>query len=128
MFEKLETLQMASAMAVHASARQNAVAQNIANADTPGYMARDLPAFSELYQSEAASGMRSTRAGHIGADHSVTVGLADRPNPGVMSPNGNAVSLEDEMVKAIDVKRQHDQALAIYRSTMTVLRASLGRA
>jgi flagellar basal-body rod protein FlgB len=44
-----------------------------------------------------------------------------------MSPNGNSVSLETEMVKAVEVKRQHDQALAIYKSSMNVLRASIGR-
>ncbi|KEO54542.1 FlgB family protein [Thioclava pacifica] len=127
MFENLEIMRMASAMATHASARQNAVAQNIANADTPGYAAHDLPAFAELYQSESAPDLRATRAGHIGADHSVTTGPEARIDPGVTSPDGNAVSLEEEMVKAVEVKRQHDLALAIYRSSMTVLRTALGR-
>jgi flagellar basal-body rod protein FlgB len=127
MFENLEIMQMARAMATHASARQNAVAQNIANADTPGYAARDLPAFAEIYRSEAAPDLRATRAGHIGADHSVTTGPQTRIEPGATSPDGNAVSLEEEMVKSVEVKRQHDLALAIYRSSMTVLRTSLGR-
>ncbi|MEX1661211.1 FlgB family protein [Thioclava sp. 15-R06ZXC-3] len=127
MFEKIEILQMASAMATHASARQNAVAQNIANADTPGYAARDLASFESLYQSESTSGMRATRAGHVGADHTVSASFEARIDPGTMSPDGNSVSLEDEMVKAVEVKRQHDTALAIYRSSMTVLRTSLGR-
>ncbi|KEO52320.1 FlgB family protein [Thioclava indica] len=127
MFEKLEILQMASAMATHASARQNAVAQNIANADTPGYAARDLPSFESLYQSESADGMRATRAGHIGADHTVSTSYEVKADPDATSPDGNSVSLEDEMVKSVEVKRQHDLALAIYRSSLTVLRTSLGR-
>ncbi|TNF10453.1 MAG: FlgB family protein [Rhodobacteraceae bacterium] len=122
MFENLEIMQMARAMATHASARQNAVAQNIANADTPGYAARDLPAFAEIYRSEAAPDLRATRAGH-----SVTTGPQTRIEPGATSPDGNSVSLEEEMVKSVEVKRQHDLALAIYRSSMTVLRTSLGR-
>ena len=127
MFEKIEILQMASAMASHASARQNAVAQNIANADTPGYAARDLPSFESLYQSGRVDDMRATRAGHIGADHIVSTSYKVTADPDATSPDGNSVSLEDEMVKSVEVKRQHDLALAIYRSSLTVLRTSLGR-
>ena len=127
MFEKIEILQMASAMATHASARQSAVSQNIANANTPGYDARDLPSFQSLYQSELATGMRATRTGHIGADHHVNARIETRIDPDTTSPDGNSVSLEDEMVKAVEVKRQHDMALAIYRSSLSVLRSSLGR-
>jgi flagellar basal-body rod protein FlgB len=47
--------------------------------------------------------------------------------PGAASPNGNSVSLEAEMVKAVDVKQQHDMALSIYRSVSEIIRASLGR-
>ena len=42
-------------------------------------------------------------------------------------PNGNGVSLEEEMLKSVEVKRQHDRALAIYKSSMNILRTSLGR-
>lgn len=127
MFEKLELMQMAQAMATHAAARQNAVAENIANADTPGYTARDLPAFSDLYDSEMSTRMRATRAEHFGAQATLTAQVETRATPGTASPDGNSVSLEDEMVKAVEVKRQHDLALAIYRSSLTVLRSSLGR-
>ncbi len=46
---------------------------------------------------------------------------------GERDPNGNSVSLETEMLNAVSAKRQHDRALAIYKSSLTVLRASLGR-
>ncbi|KFE34741.1 FlgB family protein [Thioclava atlantica] len=127
MFEKLEILQMASAMASHAAARQAVVSQNIANADTPGYAARELPKFSELYRSEAAAPLRATRAGHVGGGETIRATASPRTDPGATSPDGNAVSLEEEMVKAVEVRRQHDLALAIYRSSLTVLRSAIGR-
>jgi flagellar basal-body rod protein FlgB len=43
------------------------------------------------------------------------------------SPNGNTVSLETELVRSASAKRQHDVSLAIYRSSLDILRASLGR-
>jgi flagellar basal-body rod protein FlgB len=43
------------------------------------------------------------------------------------APNGNSVSLEAEMVKSVEARQNHEMALAIYRATSDVIRASLGR-
>ncbi|WP_151718867.1 FlgB family protein [Gemmobacter serpentinus] len=124
MFEKLEIVRMAQAFAAHAGARQGEVARNIANADTPGFKARDLPPFHEAYRATTTQ-LRGTRPGHFGpaADSMAD----DRLVAGAASPNGNTVSLEAEMVKAVELRQQHEMALAIYRSTSSVLRNSLGR-
>ena len=78
----------------------------------------------------AACGERHTkhvvRPGHIRPEAVAAEALV-RPMPGAASPNGNSVSLEAEMVKAVDVKQQHDMALSIYRSVSEIIRASLGR-
>jgi flagellar basal-body rod protein FlgB len=42
-------------------------------------------------------------------------------------PNGNSVSVEQEILRSVDAKRQHDRAIAIYRSSLKILRSSLGR-
>ncbi|OCX65390.1 flagellar biosynthesis protein FlgB [Thioclava sp. SK-1] len=127
MFENMQIMKMAESMARHAAQRQTVVSQNMANANTPGYKAQDVAPFSETYTEGADSPMRATRAGHIGADHMVTSSVMTRSDPGTMSPNGNSVSVETEMVKAVEVKRQHDQALAIYKSTLNILRTSVSR-
>lgn len=130
MFEKLEVVRMAQAMASHAGARQEVIARNVANADTPGYKAMDLPDFAQTYQS-AGIPMRTTKPGHFGAGHlgASTQGpdLVARVGHGSASPNGNTVSIENEMVKAVEVRQQHDMALSIYRSSSNILRAALGR-
>lgn len=46
---------------------------------------------------------------------------------GELSPNGNTVSLEVEMVASAEVQGAHDRALAIYGSGLNILRAGLGR-
>lgn len=126
MFEKIQLLQMAQSMARQAAFRQNAVVQNVANADTPGYRALDVPSFAETYQDERATPMRATRAGHLGAANRVNVAMAPDPDAAAMSPDGNSVSLEDEMVKSAEVQRSHTLALAVYRSSLDILRTSLG--
>ena len=129
MFDKIEILQMAHAMASHAAVRQNAVAQNIANADTPDYRAKDVASFAETYESAAAgTAMRASRPGHFGGNTETSqVRVIDRAVTGNESPNGNTVSLELEMLNAVEVKRQHDRALTIYRHSLDMMRTALGR-
>lgn len=127
MFEKLEIMQIAQSMARHAALRQSAVTQNIANADTPGYKARDVASFAQTYETEDRSPLRTTRAGHIGVSGTFEARVVEEADPSASSPNGNSVSIEDEMVKAADVKRQHDLALTIYKTSLGIMRTSLGR-
>jgi flagellar basal-body rod protein FlgB len=124
MFETLDLTRMANAMAVRAGDRLGVIAQNVANADTPGYKAMDLPSFAETYAEDGRE-MRATRPGHLAA-------LGDsealpRRDGATASPNGNSVSVEQEMVKSAGVRQDHDMALAIYRNTTEILRASLGK-
>lgn len=127
MFEPLTIFKTAQAMAKHAGARQSIVAQNMANADTPGYSARDMQPFAEIASGSGLStGLRATRALHLGgATNPNQASIFERPDE--TDPNGNSVSLEIEMMHAVDTKRQHDRALSIYKSSLQVLRTSLGR-
>lgn len=125
MFEKLELTRMAQTLAAHSGARMAVIAENVANADTPGYKARDLPAFAEIFRDQAGS-MRATRPGHLTADGHEAKPLPERIR-GHAAPNGNSVSLEAEMVKSVEARQSHDMALAIYRATSDVIRSSLGR-
>ena len=127
MFEKPEVLTIASSLAAHAAARQSAIARNVANADTPGYRAQDLPDFAELYRARDAVPLRTTRAGHIAeSDRTTSSSPSDRAGPGSRSPKGHSVSLETEMGQPADGKREHDLALAVYGKLLAMLRAGLG--
>jgi flagellar basal-body rod protein FlgB len=126
-FDSIKTIGMAREMAVHAAARQAAIAANVANADTPGYRAGDLRPFAETYRSGATLALRTTRPDHLVASASVRQGPVVPDRDAEPSPNGNTVSLETELVRSASAKRQHDVSLAIYRSSLDILRASLGR-
>jgi flagellar basal-body rod protein FlgB len=128
MFDRPEVLRMAGSLAAHASDRQAIVARNVANADTPGYRAQDLQRFADVYRTAGASDMRRTREGHIGGEDAGRPAATIVDAGGAASPNGNTVTLEDEMIRAVEVKRGHDVALAVYRTSLDLLRASIGRA
>lgn len=129
MHHELDVFRMSSAMARHAAARQAVVATNLANADTPGYRARALPEFAAVWREGAtgqgATGLRATRPGHIAPQDSLSARLA--PRDAEPSPNGNTVSIETEMLAAIEAQREHGRALAIWRHATGLLRTSLGR-
>lgn len=127
MFTSLDVFKLAHAMASHAGQRQALVAQNVANSDTPGYRARDLPAFAETYQSPSfATGLIATRDSHLfGQSQGQQPRAIETPGPA--SANGNTVTIESQMLQAVDVKRQHDRAMAIYKSSLTILRSSISR-
>lgn len=125
MFDNLEIFRASGAMARHAATRQSVVAQNIANADTPGYKSRDVNAFAPVFNETEP--MKATRAGHrtvSSAQSSASIILGDQSG---LSPNGNSVSLEMETFKSIEAERQHSRAMTIYKSSLDILRASLGR-
>lgn len=127
MFEKLNIFNMAQSLAKYSAARQSIIAENVANADTPGYRARDLASFSDTYGADASTPMRATRPGHFLTSDSTTQEPQAQTvyRPGAQSPNGNSVSIEQEMFAAASAKQEHDQALAVYRSALSVLRASV---
>jgi flagellar basal-body rod protein FlgB len=121
MFQKLELTRMAQALASHAGDRMGV----IAHADTPGYKAQDVTSFATIWQ-DGGDPMRATRPGHI-AEPARAAAARAFASGGAEAPNGNSVSLEKEMVKMAGARQDHEMALAIYRSTSEVIRASLGR-
>ncbi len=124
MFQNLDVFKTAIAMARHAGHQQALSAQNIANADTPGYRAKELMDFRKTVRKPQSSAPRSTRASHLNGSATSQPKITTRSN--AHDPNENTVSLELEMVNAVNAKRQHDRALAIYRSNLSILRASIG--
>ncbi len=128
MYTDLNVFQTAHALAVHAGHRQAVIAQNVANADTPGYKARDIAPFAEVMSTNGSdSGLRAGRTRHLNGGVVGALNWEFTVPITAPEPNGNSVSLEKEMLKGVDIRRQHDLALAIYKSSLNVLRTSLGR-
>ncbi|MDA7423323.1 FlgB family protein [Thalassococcus lentus] len=124
MFQNLDVFKTAMAMARHAGHMQALSAQNIANADTPGFRAKQIQPFAQSLQKTEQT-LQARRPGHLqGAVDQNVRQVSDRA---AQDPNGNSVSLELEMINAVEAKRQHDRALAIYRNSLSILRSSLGR-
>ena len=110
--------------------RQDVLSQNVANADTPAYVARDLRAldFDKALQSETSGGrMVTTNVRHIAIAPTQASKFEDYETPDQESnPNGNAVSLEMEMIKVSDTQAQFQAAANLYAKAMTMMKTAIG--
>lgn len=127
MYQSINIFQTSVAMAKHAGARQAVVAQNVANADTPGYRARTITSFASTFDDFKTAAPKATRAGHMGRDQGAILARKTDYSTAEPAPNGNSVSIEEEMLNAVNISREHNRALAIYRHGLNVIRSALGR-
>ncbi|MGH9809630.1 MAG: flagellar basal body rod protein FlgB [Terriglobia bacterium] len=111
--------------------RQRVLAENVANSDTPNFKPRDLvePKFDASgFSVGGPLAMVRTSAGHIapsGApdsfDQNRKVGFETRPA-------GNAVNLEDEMLKVSNNQMDYAAVTSLYSRSLHLLKTAIGKA
>ena len=114
--------------------RQIVLAQNIANADTPDYRPKDLRETDFLRLAEGYAGRPTridvvrTSQSHLTGAASARIGLVgvEQPTPYEVSPDGNAVVLEEQTAKAGQTALDHQLASNIYRKYVGMIKTALG--
>lgn len=114
------------------SQRQQVLAQNVANADTPNYVPRDLDEaeFGRILRNQLRPvDPTTTHAAHL-------QGTAQRGGPAKSvrqndtyetSPSGNAVILEEQLIKVTKTQSDYQMIVNLYRKHMDMVRIALGR-
>src|SRR5690606_11823432 len=97
------------------SVRQAAVAGNIANVNTPGYKAVDVEPFAKML--EKRGGVQATHPDHIltGAGNGQVKLDESEPGPALL-PSENTVEMEDQLMKAGEVRRNFELNTAIVKA------------
>ncbi len=106
--------------------RQRVLAENVANADTPNYHARDLapPNFERTLQ--ATLTLATTDSAHIGGGGGSQ--FADDSDPHYeVRPRGTAVSHEDEMMKLAGNQMDYDAAASLYTHSLALIKTAVGK-
>lgn len=115
--------------------RQKVLAQNIANANTPGYVPKDLKKISFKAQLDQENGsgalqMQVTEGGHMSGSGEQTgnyeIKIQDTKF-GMSEPDGNAVNLEDELIKMSETQLDYATASSLYRKHIGMMKTALGR-
>ncbi len=121
---------LSAARLAHASQRNAVIARNIAHADTPGFKAQDVAAFDfGRMSSVAAEPPKATRPGHAVGESPLGRPAAEvRAAPATgEKPNGNTVSLEEQMVLAAETRGDFELAATLYAKHLSLLRTAIGR-
>ena len=105
--------------------RQQVLAQNVANANTPGYEAHDIKPFEAVLHGSTVK-LAATSPLHL---RPLTDPLKQTGKDVVSerSPDGNAVSLDEELTKIADTGGMHELASKIYTKYMSMFRLALGK-
>jgi flagellar basal-body rod protein FlgB len=112
--------------------RQNVIAQNVANADTPDYAPRDLKPFTfdeVLRVSDAASGAlqaRRTNPGHLAVEAQSGARFGDQlKEDSEIRLDGNHVVLEEQMIKLSNARMDYDAAVGFYQQSLGLLKLAV---
>ncbi|WP_193335342.1 flagellar basal body rod protein FlgB [Devosia beringensis] len=112
--------------------RQGLLAENVANAETPGFRGRDLKQFNFAETSGAFSvasvTTTATQPMHfaVGGQGDSAFGAQQMANFEI-TPEGNGVSLEDEMMKVTTNMMDYQAATGLYQKSIKILRTAMGR-
>jgi flagellar basal-body rod protein FlgB len=115
----------------YVSQRQSVIAQNVANADTPGFAPKDLKAFSFDQALKSAQGATGIGVVRTNAAHLKTDAAGDEPWGDQNSPDsevrldGNHVVLEEQMMKLTQAKMDYDAAVGFYQQSLQLLQTAI---
>jgi flagellar basal-body rod protein FlgB len=132
MLQTIELLQLAAERMRYLQQRQNLISQNIANVSTPGFRAQDLLPFrfpSALVASlvgdiDAPLHLATTSPLHL--QPAEPSGAVQQASSSTEKPDGNTVSLEEQMVKLSDNSSAFDLASTAYSQTIGILKMAIG--
>jgi flagellar basal-body rod protein FlgB len=110
--------------------RQEVLAQNIANLNTPNWRAKDLKPFAQSLSQATLAGagpaLARTDPGHLAGTLDTEAHSLLTPQASPREPDGNAVSMDDELTKVADTATSQEIATTLYKKYMSMFSLALG--
>jgi flagellar basal-body rod protein FlgB len=106
--------------------RQEVLAQNIANLNTPHWQAKDLKPFAQALAGIAAPAMARTDPGHLAGTQDTGTQSLLVTQASAREPDGNAVSLDEQLTKVADTATSQAIATTLYKKYMSMFSLALG--
>lgn len=110
--------------------RQRVISQNVANSDTPKYQPKDLKSvdFRRLVQRNEVVSLSRTHNTHVSlGSESQKFQIEKSKDNYETSPDGNAVVLEQQLVKAAKTTADYELMTNLYRKHVGMFKIALGR-
>lgn len=116
---------LASQQARWLTVRQTVIAQNVANANTPGYTGMDIGEFEDVFDG-AQLQLAATNPAHLGIDPlDPGSAAAKESEPWEVTNSGNSVSIEQELLKAGEINREYSENTSVVKAFNQMLSASV---
>lgn len=131
--ENIGLLKALTAKMNYLDERQKTIAQNIANADSPGYQPRDIVnvdfegALRNVTKSNIVRPARTNPAHMPGVKEIVDPKERDQRKAYETAPVGNAVILEEQMIKSNQTSLDYNLMTSLYQKNINMLRTAIGR-
>jgi flagellar basal-body rod protein FlgB len=114
--------------------RQRVLSENVSNSDTPNFKPRDLvePKFDKTGAPAGSAGalaMARTSSAHIAPANGGGENFDQNRRAGFETrPAGNAVNLEDEMLKVSANQMDYAAVTTLYSKSLQLLKIAIGKA
>lgn len=128
MYDKLNLVNLAKNRMDWVARRQEVLAENIANANTPGYIPSDVKPFkAALTETLLPIQPVATHAAHMRPEVRDPRVVVETKKTFESSPDGNAVVLDEQMAKLGDAKGAYDLAASLMQKQFKMIKTALGK-
>jgi flagellar basal-body rod protein FlgB len=124
---KIGLFDLAEKRLVWTAQRQSVLASNIANANTPGFQARDVQSFADVLAGQGSAAPVRTQPGHMAG--TVATGLASltKDPPKARALDGNTVAVDQQLTKVADTETTQSLVTSVWKKYMGMFSMALGR-
>jgi len=117
---------LAAKQAEWLSVSQKIIAGNVANANTPGFKAREIVPFASILDGPAPLAMMQTNAAHMDVTQNPLEAMPVKKNSSLeVTHSGNTVILEEEMLRGSENAREMSLNTAIVKSFHQMMMATV---
>lgn len=130
-YSQINIMSMMKTKMAYLAERQDVLAKNIANIDTPGARAYDVkkPNFDRMMQEAKRLRIRATSASHITepARKPPEFKVKEQRETYETTPVENAIVLEEQMMKVAETQMEHQKITNLYNKTTALFKTAIGK-
>lgn len=127
--QPIQLFALASRQAEWLSVRQEVVATNIANANTPKFRAKDVSPFDAVLDDTQVR-LARTHPGHLGESQfsrDIAVKETELADEIGIQESGNTVALADELTKTGEIKKQYELSTGLVKTFHSMMLMTVRR-
>jgi flagellar basal-body rod protein FlgB len=107
--------------------RQSVLAANIANANTPGFQARDVDSFANVLAGSTSIEPVQTQPGHMAGTEPTGLASLITDPPEARALDGNSVKLDQQLTEVADTETTQSLVTNIWKEYMGMFNTALGK-